>query len=168
MTMITLTQNEQPVSSGFRVDVSRGERVSRVSSEWFFRPDDERYLNLTDLYDAVRRRAARAQARTVESRAVRVEAARDNAGRLALLVPGRSEPVAPTHWSFGQLCGLVGAPTSYIRQLPAPLAGINLQHGLLSHRAELVKTLEADDGRIELRAVTGPDAASGITSLLPP
>ena len=87
MTMITLTQNEQPVSSGFRVDVSRGERVSRVSAEWFFRPDDERYLNLTDLYDAVRRRAARAQARTVESRAVRVEAARDNAERLALLVP---------------------------------------------------------------------------------
>jgi hypothetical protein len=55
------------------------------------------------------------------------------------------------------LCSLVGAPSSYMRQLPAPLAGINLQHGLLSHRAELVKTLEADDGRIELRAVTGPD-----------
>ena len=51
---------------------------------------------------------------------------------------------------------LVGAPTSYIRRFPHP-AGINLQHGLLSHRAELVKTLEADDGRIELRAVTGPD-----------
>jgi len=44
-----------------------------------------------------------------------------------------------------------------MRQLPAPLAGINLQHGLLSHRAELVKTLETDDGRVELRAVTGPD-----------
>ena len=28
---------------------------------------------------------------------------------------------------------------------------------MLSHRAELVKTLEADNGRIELRAVTGPD-----------
>jgi hypothetical protein len=157
MTMMTLTQNEQPVSSGFRVDVSRGERVGRVSSEWFSRPDDERYLSLTDLHDAVRRRADRAQARTVESRAVRVEAARDNAERLALLVPGRDEPVAPTHWSFGQLCTLVGAPSSYMRQLPAALAGINLQHGLLSHRAELVKTLEADDGRVELRAVTGPD-----------
>ena len=157
MTMITLTQNEQPVSGGFRVDVSRGERIGRVSSEWFSRPDDERYLSLTDLYDAVRRRAERAQTRTVESRAVRVEASRDSAERLALIVPGRSEPVAPTHWSFGQLCGLVGAPTSYMRQLPAPLAGINLQHGLLSHRAELVKTLEADDGRVELRAVTGPD-----------
>lgn len=157
MTMMTLTQNERPVSSGFRVDVSRGERVGRVSSEWFSRPDDERYLSLTDLYDAVRRRAECAQARTVESRAVKVEAARDNAERLALLVPGRDEPVAPTHWSFGQLCGLVGAPSSYMRQLPAPLAGINLQHGLLSHRAELLKTLETDDGRVELRAVTGPD-----------
>jgi len=157
MTMMTLTQNEGPVSSGFRVDVSRGERVGRVSSEWFSRPDDERYLSLTDLYDAVRRRADRAQARTVESRAVKVEATRDNAERLTLLVPGRDEPVAPTHWSFGQLCGLVGAPSSYMRQLPAPLAGINLQHGLLSHRAELLKTLETDDGRVELRAVTGPD-----------
>ena len=159
MSMITLPQNEQPVSSGFRVDVSRGERVGRVSSEWFSRPNDERYLSLTDLYDAVRRRAERAQARTVESRAVRVEASRsrNTAERLVLIVPGRDDPVAPTHWSFGQLCTLVGAPSSYMRQLPAPLAGINLQHGLLSHRAELVKTLEADDGRVELRAVTGPD-----------
>src|SRR5258705_11487388 len=157
MTMMTLTQNERPVASGFRVDVSRGERVGRVSSEWFSRPDDERYLSLTDLYDKVRSRAERATARTVESRAVKVKASPDNTERLALLVPGRDEPVAPTHWSFGQLCGLVGAPSSYMRQLPAPLAGINLQHGLLSHRAELLKTLETDDGRIELRAVTGPD-----------
>jgi len=157
MTIVTLTQNEQPVSGGFRVDISRGERIGRVSSEWFSRPDDERYLSLTDLHDAVRRRAERAQARAVESRAVKVEASRDSAGRLALLVPGRDEPVAPTHWSFGQLCSIVGAPSSYMRQLPAPLAGTNLQHGLLSHRAELVKTLEADHGRVELRAVTGPD-----------
>ena len=155
--MNTLTLNPQPVSSGFRVDISRGERIGRVSSEWFSRPDDERYLNLTELYDTVRRRAERAHARTVESRAVRVEASRDDAERLSLIVPGRDEPISPTHWSFGQLCSLVSAPASYMRQLPAPLAGINLQHGLLSHRAELVKTLEADDGRIELRAVTGPD-----------
>lgn len=157
MTMMTLSRNEQAASSGFRVDVSRGERIGRVSSEWFSRPDDERYLSLTDLHDAVRRRADCAQTRTVESRAVRVEASRDDAERLALMVPGRSEPVTPTHWSFGQLCSLVGAPTSYMRQLPAPLAGINLQHGLLSHREELLKTLEADDGRVELRAATGPD-----------
>jgi hypothetical protein len=103
--MMTPNPSEQVVSSGFRVDVSRGARVGRVSSEWFSRPDDERFLSLTTLHDAVRSRADRATARTVESRAVRVEASRDNAERLALIVPGRDEPVSPTHWSFGQLCG---------------------------------------------------------------
>jgi len=146
-----------PASGAYKVAISRGERIGRVSSEWFSRPDDERYLSLGALYEAVRARADRATARTVETKALRVEASRDDGERLALVVPGRDEPVAPTHWSFGQMCSLVGAPASYLRQLPAPLAGINMQHGLLSHRAELVKTLEADEGRIELRAVTGPD-----------
>jgi len=162
MNMTTIINSEsnnqqQAASSGFRVDVSRGERIGRVSSEWFSRPEDERYLSLTELYDAVKQRADRATARTVESRAVRVEASRDNAERLSLIVPGQEQPVAPTHWSFGQLCSLVSAPATYMRQLPAALAGINLQHGLLSHRAELMKTLETEDGRVELRAVTGPD-----------
>ncbi len=144
-------------AGGFKVDISRGERIGRVSSEWFSRPDDERYLSLSTLYDAVRRRAERTTARTVETREVRVEASRDDVESLALVLPGRDQPVAPTHWSFGQLCSLVGAPSGYLRQLPGPLAGINMQHGLLSHRAELMKTLETEDGRLELRAVTGPD-----------
>ncbi|RVD31748.1 DUF932 domain-containing protein [Mesorhizobium sp. M4B.F.Ca.ET.017.02.2.1] len=156
-TINSADNDQQTASAGFRVDISRGKRIGRVSSEWFSRPDDERYLSLTELYDAVRARADRAATRTVETRAVRVEASRENAERLSLLVTGQEQPIAPTHWSFGQLCSLVGAPATYMRQLPAPLAGINLQHGLLSHRAELLKTLEAEDGRIELRAVTGPD-----------
>jgi len=153
----TGSASHAPRPAGFKVDISRGERIGRVSSEWFSRPDDERYLSLSDLYASVCARTERATARTVESRAVRVEARRDDAEQLALIVPGRDCPVAPTHWSFGQLCSLVGAPAGYLRDLPAPLAGINLQHGLLSHRGELVKTLEAEDGRVELRAVTGPD-----------
>ncbi len=63
MTMMTLTPNQQPVSGGFRVDISRGQRIGRVSSGWFSRPDDERYLNLTDLHQAVRRRAEYAKTR---------------------------------------------------------------------------------------------------------
>lgn len=142
---------------GYRVDVSRGQRIGRVSSEWFSRPDDERYLSLDELMASVKGRAERSRTRTVESAAVRVEASRDNAERLDLILPGSDVPVAPTHWSFGQLAALVGAPAAYLRQLPASLAGINLQYGLTSHRAEQVKTLETDDGGIELRAVTGPD-----------
>ncbi len=144
-------------SGGYKVDVSRGSRVGRVSSEWFSRPDDERFLSLTDLHGSVTARAARSRTRVVESAAIRVEAARDDAERLELLLPESDAPVAPTHWSFGQLSSLVGAPASYLRQLPAPLAAINLQYGLTTHRAEQVKTLETEDGRTELRAVTGPD-----------
>ncbi|RTM10887.1 MAG: DUF932 domain-containing protein [Hyphomicrobiales bacterium] len=155
--MNTMITNTHSVSAGFKVDISRGQRIDRVSSEWFSRPDDERYLSLSDLHRAVSARTERARVRTVESAGIRVEATRDNAERLSLVMPGGREPVAPTHWSYGQLCSLVGAPASYMRQLPAPLAAINLQHGLLNHDAELVKTLEMDDGRVELRAVTGPD-----------
>ena len=81
-----------PVSAGYKVDISRGERIGRVSSEWFSRPDDERYLSLSALYTAVRARADRATARTVETRTLRVEASRDDAERLSLIVPGRDEP----------------------------------------------------------------------------
>lgn len=155
--MNNLAQYSCPVSTGFQVDISRGERIGRVSSEWFSRPDDERYLSLGHLYDAVKSRADHAHARTVESSGIRVEASRNNAERLSLIMPGDQRAITPTHWSYGQLCSLVGAPASYMRQLPAPLAAINLQHGLLNHRAELVKTLEIEDGRVELRAVTGPE-----------
>ena len=135
-----------PQPAGYRVDLSRGERVGRVSSEWLSRPADERYLSLADLHRAVKARAERSRARTTESRAIRLEASRNNPERLALVLPGEAEPVAPTHWSFGQLASLVGAPAGYLRQLPAPIAGINLQYGLAHHRSEMVKTYTTDDG----------------------
>ncbi|RWB70522.1 MAG: DUF932 domain-containing protein [Mesorhizobium sp.] len=144
-------------SGGYKVDLSRGKRIGRVSSEWFSRPADERYLSLSELFEAVQIRTERSRTRTVESAAIRVEASRNDAERLTLVLPGCDIPIAPTHWSFGQLASLVGAPAAYLRQLPAPLAGINLQYGLTSHRAEQVKTLEIEDGRVELRAATGPD-----------
>jgi len=106
------------VTAGFRVDMLRGERIGRASSEWFSRPHDERYLSLGALHDALRSRAERATARTVETRAIRVEAKVNDVSRLALALPGRDAPVSPTHWSFGQLCGLVGAPSGYLRSFP--------------------------------------------------
>lgn len=144
-------------SGGYRVDVTRGERVGRVSSEWFSRPADQRYLSLSELARLVRDRADRSRTRVVESALIHVEASRANPERLAMTLPGLDTPVAPTHWSFGQLASQVGAPAAYLRQLPAALAGINLQYGLTANRAEQIKTLETDDGRVELRAVTSPD-----------
>jgi hypothetical protein len=144
-------------SGGYKVDVTRGERVGRVSSEWFSRPDDERYLSLGELARSVRDRTDRSRTRVVESALIHVEANRSDPERLSLILPGAEAPVAPTHWSFGQLAAQVGAPAAYLRNLPAALAAINLQYGLTSNRAEQIKTLETDNGRVELRAVTGPD-----------
>ena len=110
MTQMETLDAARDARGGFKVDVSRGQRIGHVSSEWFSRPDDERYLSLSALHATVRTRADRATARTVESRAIRVEANRDNAERLALIVPGQTEVVAPTHWSFGQLASLLARP----------------------------------------------------------
>src|SRR3712207_1175798 len=93
---------------GYRVDVGRGGRIGRVSSELFSRPADERYLSLSELIAAVKGRAERSRTRTVASAAVWVEADRGDAERLALVLPGSDQPIAPTHWSFGQLAALVG------------------------------------------------------------
>lgn len=156
-----ITASQSGVSSGYRVDVSRGERVGRVSSEWFSRPDDQRFLSLDDLGASVRHRTERSRTRVVDTGGIRVEANRNDPDRLALMFPGSDAPVSPTHWSFGQLAAQVGAPAAYLRQLPAPLAAINLQYGLNSNRVEQIKILEtkavASAHRTDLRAVTGPD-----------
>lgn len=126
----------RPPSTGYKVDISRGERIGRVSSEWFSRPDDERFLSLGALHAAVRARAERATARTVETKALRVEASRDDAERLALIVPGQDVPVAPTHWSYGQLCSLCppsAAPSAEHPPVPAGSAGSSARHN--SHSA---------------------------------
>ncbi|TIS55282.1 MAG: DUF932 domain-containing protein [Mesorhizobium sp.] len=157
MSNVEVLDATRDANGSYKVDVGRGQRIGRVSSEWFSRPEDERFLSLSELFNSVNSRSDRSRTRTIETAAVRVEASRDNAERLSLILPGAADPVSPTHWSFGQLTGLIGAPAAYLRQLPAALAGINLQYGLVSHRAEQIKTLETDDGRVELRAVTGPD-----------
>lgn len=100
-------------NSAYKVDVSRGERVGRVSSEWYSRPADERYLSLSELARSVRDRADRSRTRVVESALIHVEANRSDPERLSLILPGSDLAVAPTHWSFGQLASQVGAPAAY-------------------------------------------------------
>ena len=102
-------------NGGYKVDVSRGERIGRVSSEWFSRPADERYLSLSELAHTVRDRTERSRTRVVESALIHVEANRNDSERLALILPGTDAAIAPTHWSFGQLASLVGAPAAYLR-----------------------------------------------------
>ena len=75
MTQVQVLDATPDRSGGYKVDVGRGQRVGRVSSEWFSRPADERYMSLDGLMASVKGRAERSRTRTVESAAVRVKPA---------------------------------------------------------------------------------------------
>ena len=89
MTQLNVLDAARGECGGYKVDVSRGERVGRVSSEWFSRSADERYLSLSELHAAVCGRAERSRTRTAETAAIRVEAKHDDAERLTLNCRGR-------------------------------------------------------------------------------
>jgi hypothetical protein len=134
----------------------------RVSSQWYHRPDDQRFTDLNSMAAACQASAEGSEARIIDSSAIRVHASDKDPDKLSFVLPGErnGQPEAicePSHWSFGQTCGLVNAPASYMRKLPAVLAGINLQYGLSNNRAEKVKSYTTVNGSVHLRAMTGPD-----------
>jgi len=146
-------------TGAYAVDMNGGATHMRVSREWASRPDDQRFLDLDSLYAMTRQAADTSVSAPVDTRDIRVVARRDDtSGTLPLDLPGRSQAVQPTHWSFGQLCQRIQVPAGYLRRLPAFLAGVNLQFGLHNAPGERVQAyLREDDDRVELRAFTGPD-----------
>ncbi len=101
--------------------------------EWASRPPDERYASVQALHEAARARRDRTEARDIDTAALRTEAVTTD--DLVLREPsGRT--VALTHWSFGQLATIAGAPANYLRMLPAEIASNAINHGLQRQRRE--------------------------------
>ena len=152
--------NGELVGTGSRkVDITRGEHIGKVSSEWFNRPADERYLSLDDLWDKVKDRSERSSSHTVQADDIRVvstsEFMHNSNSQLRLLLPSApDEQVEPTCWALSQLAKIAGAPSIYLRHLPAPVVTFALQYGLSTADIGDVKTLETANGRTTLRAVT--------------
>lgn len=107
------------------------ENITVCSKEWATRPDDQRFLSLDDLYEAVSRRKRESWTATPLCNELRVI---PQEGGLALNVldPTADErkTLELSNWSFNQLSQYAGAPGKYLRTLPAELAAINLQWGL--------------------------------------
>jgi hypothetical protein len=122
-----------------------------ANRQWSVRPDDQRFPTLKALYDQTKAYAQTAGEKFVPIADVRTEA-RDNEVRLV----GKADiPAQLTHWSFGQLCNRVGAPASYLRDLPATLAAQNLNHGLSALKDHgKVNLLFHLNGNLLLRAIT--------------
>lgn len=139
-----------------RVDTRRGTSSGVLSSEWYSRKKDERYLDLPSLHAALKHRADNSRAITIETNTIKVVGHVAEAERLQLVMPDQSL-VTPTHWSFGQICDTAKAPAGYMRRLPSALAAINLQHGLIVNPSEVAKLYSSIDGDQEyLRAMTSP------------
>lgn len=140
---------------------SRGTSSGIVSSQWFSRPEDQRYLSLDDLYAATRARAESCREFIIPCDALRFFA--DYEGKTALGVADGGgmigeDPAAPTHWAFGQLCSLIGAPAGYLRGLPSPLAAECLAESLKSRTVPEMKFLVRDeDAGPTLLAANGRD-----------
>lgn len=143
----------------------KGVSLGTLSKQWASRPADQRFLTLDALYAATSRLRDISQEYKIDTEKIRVridQRAQDDAGGdtqagLQLELPTGAR-VFPSHWSFGQLCGLTQVPAAYLRKLPAKIAGINMQHALMTGRASPVKVYQYDhDGGCELRAMTGPD-----------
>ena len=106
-----------PTTSARAVDVSRGGHSTLLNREWLERPDDERFLSLDALYDHVRARASASQEAVLPLGALTV-----NGGDETIRLETSDRSMAFSHWSFAQLCRLVGAPADYLRALPVELS----------------------------------------------
>lgn len=137
--------------------------LMQASNQWATRPADERFTSLTELLAHTKGQREASVARVLANR--RVMAApveNDETGKGLVIIERQSgAPALPSHWSFGQLCGRVGAPAGYLRTLPAAMAADCVNYGLQARDTvdELGFLLrqEGHGNPASLAAVTGPN-----------
>lgn len=129
--------------------------LMQASNQWATRPDDERFLSLSAMFDHFQLVRDQSAERVVSSRKLNALPTEDNKG---IMIAGpNGHPYAPTNWSFGQVAQLAEAPAGYLRTLPAPIAADCVNYGLQFKRnIEDVGVLLQRNGSDVLRAATGP------------
>lgn len=125
-------------------NIHGGALLTEANEQWRSRPADQRYETLTALRDAVVARRERTRAFDVDLTDLR---AKEEDG--GLVFNSGIAPARPSHWAFGQLSGIVGAPASYLRRLPTELAARCINTSLDQYREDRdalkVMTVEGDD-----------------------
>lgn len=125
----------------------------KANHQWATRPMDERFNTIKELRDVCKTYADASSIASVQYANLRTEAV-DGEVKLA----GKTNLYATlTHWSFGQLSRLIGAPADYLRELPATLAVQNLNHGLKNKMETTNRNAQLlfhQNGTLILRAVT--------------
>lgn len=135
-----------------KVDVSRGEVRTDLNKECFSRPHDERFLSMDDLIAELNRQKEFSEEYTVNLSDLTFLG---NPETDFLGVEGpNGEPLSFSHWSMTQMSQALGAPSDYIRNLPAHVAALNMQVSATRY-GEGAK-LYVDTQKHQVRAVTSP------------
>lgn len=131
-------------------------QLMTANREWATRPDDERFVDLQSLRNAVARRREESWTATPSIGRVSVVPHQGDIGvKLYDPTKGEERVLEPSNWSFNQLAQYASAPAAYLRTLPPELVAINLQYGLEHNplRPEAL-VLAQSNGRNTLRAMT--------------
>lgn len=131
--------------------------LMQANKQWSTRPSDERFTSLIEMEAHFTNQRLNSRGAVVSSRRIQAEPTEDNNG---LVVTGpNGAAYAPTHWAFGQLAQLSGAPAGYLRGLPAPIAADCINYGLQYKRdiEDVGVLLYKNGGAPTLRAATGPN-----------
>ena len=132
--------------------------LTQASRQWASRPSDERFASLHALGARVGYERQRSQNKIVSSRKIEVQPAAGDEAKGIQVVGPNGNAVIPSHYAFGQLASLAGAPAGYLRKLPAPIAADALNYGLKFDREieDVGLLLTKQDSHVDLRAATGP------------
>jgi hypothetical protein len=130
--------------------------LMQANHQWSSRPDDQRFTSLPEMYAMAANVKGNSSAKIVSSRAIQARPIENDPRGLVAVGPS-GQAVNFTHWSFGQLAQLSGAPASYMRDLPGELAADCINYGLQSRKVEDIGVLLYRNGEAQLRAVTGPN-----------
>jgi len=95
--------------------------LMQAHHEWATRPADERFTSLDQMLEHMRKQRSIARTGTQRNRCIEARPVEGDRKALAILGVHDDAPAAPSHWAFGQLCSLVGAPAGYLRSLPSEL-----------------------------------------------
>ena len=132
-----------------------GLHLGSATQEYASRPAEERFGSWEAWLASLASRKAGSTVKQGPQAALRVVA--DGDAGMAVRV-GSQEPVGLTHYGFGVLASLGGAPAGYLRTLPAPIAADALNASL---------TLAApayDDGKVKLLFRNGGTQLAAATS----
>ena len=133
--------------------------LMQASRQWASRPEDQRFANLFDLDAHCAHQHDRSRSAIISTKRIQVRPNQSDEMKGLEIVGPSGSGYAPTHWAFGQVAQLAGAPAGYLRGLPAPIAADALNYGLQFNRdiEDVGILLRKPNGEAgEIAAATGP------------